>query len=721
MKPVFRHSEFSEFLPHSTQQRQIRIKGGYMGQGSSSSQEADQSIKTRIMLLAGGILLLFALITGYCLYTLFSLQQAGLSVKDGGSSLSLTGSDLQDLLNEARHNADQFIHQQNVESVLHFKSAAERLEELGRQLGLPGSTIDLVRQYDAGFRELVQSWEARGLNSGEGMLRQLTAAAMQLENLLSAEESRSLAEALERIQTAQSGYFHANSADAFRALETAVHDLDPLVQELSTADQEKEMLRQRVKNYTTALNRHQAVSLATSDASLAAIFAAEQQRQAAAMDNTLQRLQTTMHELSLPQLASHLADVRRHEEKYLLQGAKEDADLVFAALDQLAQTTNDASAPEDRKPAILQAVRSYRDFFTALVHQDEVINNRIAEVHHAYSMLEGRLKEADSNTASETAFQSQFPVLPVRVNMFLIAGAVIAAGLFSIIAARRVAESIISPILRLSSNVRRIYSEPDTPVDLAGGRNDELGLLAREVNNLVQVGKISMVFSAPADRTADAGSSPALERINTIAGQINGLCASTVHDFNKIIDQTGMFLQDVEADEIAVANVPGPDRPTAEYADRIGGILKVASDMAEETAILALNAAIKAERAGSRGTEFTVVVEELDKLAKKAKQTSAEISTSLHDIAHLLATDAASRQNGNPDPQSLIGEFRRLTAELEEIGPNILAIGDHVDALQKELAEPDRTGNDQVLRGEDKGDNNGTAEQFTPPADNAGH
>jgi methyl-accepting chemotaxis protein len=700
-----------------------------MSQGPSSSQFAGQSIKARIILLVGSILLLFSLITGYCIYSLFSLQQAGVYAKKSSGNLTLTEKNLEDLLAEARHNADQFIQQRNVESVLHFKSAAERLVELGGQLREFAASsndntavleadriLSLIRQYDADFQELVESREAKGLDASEGLLQQLESAAIRLEDLFSAEESKKLAGALRRIQAAQTEYFSANTSDAFQSLESAVHDLSPLILQSSVPDQQKQVLQKQIKNYATALNRHYAVTPATSDSSMSAVFASEQQRQAAVMVNTSQFLEKAINELSSAQRASQLDIIRRHEEKYLLRGEKEDADLVHATLDQLTQSIHDDSLSDEKKQAMLQAVRFYRDSFNGVFRQDKVISDRIVRVNHSFSELEYHLREAGIKTEPGTAVQSQLPVLPFRINVSIIAGAIITVCFFSLIAALRLADSIVSPILRLSNNVRRVYSEHAAPVDLFVDRKDELGLLAREVNNLLLDRKMSTDFPGPADLLTDQGEEKSWEgektgneenidrmpadqsripeRINTLADRIGSLCASTAVAIANIIDRSGTFLQNIEAGDDSAAESSVTDRSTTEIADRINEIIRVTSDMAEETGILALNAAIKAERAGSHGREFTVVVDELDKLAKKAKEASGEISSSLHGLAPLFETGAASGKNLHPDPQSLFEEVRFITGALQEIGPKMQTIGNHVDALQKELAELDHADND---------------------------
>ena len=79
-------------------------------------------------------------------------------------------------------------------------------------------------------------------------------------------------------------------------------------------------------------------------------------------------------------------------------------------------------------------------------------------------------------------------------------------------------------------------------------------------------------------------------------------------------------------------------------------VINTFTDLAEQTSVMALNAAIKATRAGTQGNSFNAVTEDLDRLAKRANETAKELPRLLNNMTTRIA---ASDKLGDDCHQAL--------------------------------------------------------------------
>ncbi|MFZ2302682.1 MAG: methyl-accepting chemotaxis protein [Gallionella sp.] len=107
----------------------------------------------------------------------------------------------------------------------------------------------------------------------------------------------------------------------------------------------------------------------------------------------------------------------------------------------------------------------------------------------------------------------------------------------------------------------------------------------------------------------------------------------------------------------------------SEQSQAIGEIIATVNDLAEQSNLLAVNAAIEANKAGEQGKGFAVVAQEVKSLAEQSKQATAQVRTILGDIQKATSTAVLATEQGNKAVQAGVkqtadtGEAIRLLAD----------------------------------------------------------
>ena len=318
--------------------------------------------------------------------------------------------------------------------------------------------------------------------------------------------------------------------------------------------------------------------------------------------------------------------------------------------------------------------------------------------------------------------------------------------LICVVLAWLLARTISTPILGIARDIERIERNSDLTARLEDGYSDELGQIASSLNRmlakfqqiLIDVNSAT-VHVAKSAREMSGSMKGANERIENQTRDTDLLATSAsemARSFEEMVRNMNEAAQMAErsnqqsnegkrevdstiqsintlADE--VENAANVIKKLDADSDRIGNVLDVIKSIAEQTNLLALNAAIEAARAGEQGRGFAVVADEVRTLAQRVQESTQEIEGMIESVQagthEAMKTMTRGRERAGQCVQQAehAGEALELIAEavkginelnnqiaisaeqqnnvMESINANIQSIGNIAAANAESLSE----------------------------------
>ena len=415
-------------------------------------------------------------------------------------------------------------------------------------------------------------------------------------------------------------------------------------------------------------------------------------------------------------LRSEMLQLRRNEKDFMLRLDDKYVDSLRSNVAKLIQSTEDSDFSSDKKSQIINYLGNYETAFVNLASAQKelgynaqmgLLNAMRDTVHQVDTILEQIIAKSDAAVIENANF-----VNTMAYSLFFI---ILIIGVFL---AWAISNNILTRITGLKKTMEHIAQSNDLTISVDASGGDELADMSKVFNHMVSSFRnlivevnhsIETLNSATASLSknihhANAGVETQMQQTDLVATAVTEMVATVdeianntrdaAHKAETTNNNAGKGKQGVEQ---TISQIKGLSEKLLDSENvvkelekesiTIASVLGVIRGIADQTNLLALNAAIEAARAGEQGRGFAVVADEVRTLASRTQDSTQEIETIIgllqsrtQEIVKLIVT---CRDQGEDSVQ----QASSAGSMLEEIAQDVSLIMDMNSAIATAIQE----------------------------------
>lgn len=407
-------------------------------------------------------------------------------------------------------------------------------------------------------------------------------------------------------------------------------------------------------------------------------------------------IESELSALNQDALLVTMLQLRRHEKDFMLRDNTKYIASFNKTLDQLKSNLSSGSLPADKAQLLISQSEKYREGFNqyadgkialGLTSKEGKLLAMRKSIHKTESALDALEAQLTSAIQEKTSFAMMITAI--------LCGVIIVLGVLVAWIINRTINASLNTIQTTMQNIRTTHNL-GLRVDLPA--KDEIGFVAASINDMLadfsrviaeanltvqEMNTTTIQLSQNAARTADDAQKQRAETdmvavsVTEMVGTVEDIsrsmemAAAKAHStqesarqgqakVNSAIDRIRQLSDRLEGSVETVSAL-------AKESESIGTVLSVIQGIAEQTNLLALNAAIEAARAGEQGRGFAVVADEVRALASRTHSATEEISDIIVTLQERTKGIVALMENCRQDGALSRDEAATTGTVLEQI------------------------------------------------------